>query len=111
MNVTPHTNISPERFTQPIHYMTDAEISAFEAGRNVSPWLAGLLNLLPGVGYVYCRSWKLALAALLVMPVLYFKSPWLFLVGWAWLPVDGYYCALAYNSRILRDERRRHNDW
>jgi hypothetical protein len=111
MITKPHTNIAPERFTQPVQYMTQAKISAFEAAHNVSPWIGAVLNLVPGVGYLYCRSWKLGLAAILVLAVLYVKALWLFLLGYAWLPIDGYYCALANNSRLLRDERRRHNDW
>jgi hypothetical protein len=111
MNGKPHSNISPERFKQPIHYMTEAEISAFQAERNVSPGLAGVLNLLPGLGYLYCRSWKLCLIAMIALPLLELKNPWLLVWGWLGACVDGYYCAHAYNSRILRDERRRHNDW
>lgn len=90
--------------------MTDAEIAAFEAAHNKSPWIASGLNLLPGLGYCYAKRWKLGVAAAIVVPISYFLSPWLFLWWWVLLLADGYYCARLYNCRIFREEWRRYEE-
>jgi hypothetical protein len=100
----------PNRDASPVGYMTDAEIAAFEAAHNKSPWLAGLLNLVPGIGYIYAKRRKLGVAAVLILPVAYFMSRGLFIWWWALLLADAYYCARLYNCRIFEEEWRRHEE-
>ena len=83
--------------------MSDAELLLMVESRKKSGVVAALMNMfIPGLGYLYCGRWILALVVFMVVVPLTIIT-----IGLAWaifvLPlfIDGFLCAGRYNRKLI----------